>query len=418
MPTTFCWRPRLAVLLSTSILALSAGASLAEPAPPYQVLVQQSQRAPRLAESQAAVEQAQGLARQAGARPNPTLGVDVENFSGSGPFKGLGGAETTASIEQTLELGGKRPARIAAGRAEVEAARARSLQTGAEFAFDLADAYAQAEAAERRVELAAESLALAQEDAGVATALVRAGKESDLRSVQARAATQAARADLDEARAGRATAFAKLTALVGAPASYTSLSASLLSHADKPEAFRAPDPLASPGYLAAQAAREAAARRVRVEQTRAAPDVTVSLGVRRLAGDDSTAMVGGVSVPFPVFDRNRGNISASQAELRGAEARLNAARLDAEAEARSGVARAEAAQSRIQAAGEGERAAEEAYRLTRIGYEGGKLPLSELLNTRRALAEAHAQTLNARLERLSAEAALARLQGAIPFGDQ
>ena len=412
------WRPRLAVWLSTSALVLCGGIAVADPAPPFPILAQQSQGAPRLAEVDAAVAQAQGLARQAAARPNPTVGVVVENFSGSGPFQGFARAETTASIEQPLELGGKRPARIAAGRADVTAAQARAAQARADFAFDLADAYARAEAADRRLALANDSLRLAEDDARIAGALVRAGKEADVRAVQAKAAVQAARADIDEARANRASAFAKLSALAGAVTPYTSLAMSLLAHAERDEILSAPDPLTSPAVVSAQMAREAAARRVRVEQTRASPEVTISLGVRRLAGEDATAMVGGVSTPLPIFDRNRGAVSAAQAELRGAEARLSAVRLDAEADARASAVRAVAAQSRIQAVREGESAAAEAYRLSRLGYQGGKLPLIELLNARRALADAQTQTLDAQLERLSAEAALARLRGVIPFGDQ
>ncbi len=82
------------------------------------------------------------------------------------------------------------------------------------------------------------------------------------------------------------------------------------------------------------------------------------------------------------------------------------------------LARANAAQARIQASRQSEAAADEAYRLTRLGYDGGKVPLSELLNARRLLADARTQTLTARLDRLTAEAALARLQGVAPFGDQ
>lgn len=413
------WRPRFAGLLGALASGLPTTAVLAEPAPTYRALLEQAQAsAPRLAEAKSDIARSEGLARQAAAHPNPTLGVEIENFSGSGPFRGTSLAETTAQLEQTVELGGKRSARMASGRADVDAARARSTQARADFAFDLADAYAQAEAAERRVELAGEAVALSEEDARVANALVKAGKEADLRAVQARAAVQAARAALDEARAASAAAFGKLTALAGSSRPLTAIASSLLDHADRSETIPQPDPRAAPSYLAAQAAREAAARRVRVERTRGVPDVAVSLGVRRLNGDDSTAMVGGVSVPLPVFDRNRGNISAAQAELAGAEARLNAARLDAEADTRSATARALAAHSRIAAARESEQAADEAYRLTRVGYQGGKLSLAELNAARRALTEARAQTLDARLERLSAEAMLARLQGVAPFGDQ
>ncbi len=408
-----------AALIGVSAVALSGGAALADPAPPYSELLRQAQTAaPRLAEARAEVARATGLARQAGARLNPTIGVEIENFSGSGPYKGSNLAEVTASVEQTLELGGKRPARVAVGRAEVEAARLRAAEAGAQFAYDLAIAYAGAEAADRRVQLATEALSLAEDDARVARALVEAGREADLRRVQALAGVQAARADLAEARAARATAFGGLTALSGASSPISSIPAGLLAQADRSVSGAAPDPLASPSYLAAQADREAAARRIRVEQALATPDLSVSVGFRKFQEDDSTAMVAGLSAPFPLFDRNRGNISAAQAELSAAEARLEAARLDAQAQAMAGVARIDATDSRLLAAREGERTADEAYRLTRIGYEAGKLALVELLNARRALADARAQTLDAAVERLSAQAALARLQGRAPFGEQ
>jgi outer membrane protein, heavy metal efflux system len=412
-------RPLCAVLAGASALALLSASARSEPAPPFPALLAQAQAsAPRPAEAEAQVAEAQGRARQAAVLPNPTLAFEVENFAGSGPFRDRGAAESTASVEQLIELGGKRSARVGAARAEVGAARANAGRTRAEFAFDLAQAYARAEAAERRLQLAAETLGLAEEDSRIATALVRAGKEADVRAVQARAALQSARAGVDEARAERAQAFANLSAMSGSPVQFTSISTSLLAHAGRAETAPEIDPLKSPAYLAAAAAREAAARQVRVERTKAVPDVTVSVGGRRFEADDASALVAGVSVPLPLFDRNRGNIAASRAALTAAEARLNAARLDAVAEAASATARLSAAQSRVAAATEGEAAAGEAARLARIGYESGKLPLLELLSSRRALAEARAQTIAAQLERLSAEAAIARLRGEAPFGDQ
>jgi len=416
MSLSIAARSRRTLALGFCLPALFAGAALADPAPPFRELLRQAQAtAPRLAEARAEIARAEGLAYQARAIPNPTIGVEVENFATS---NGVNMAETTASVEQTIELGGKRSARISAGGAELEAARRRATRTQAEYAFDLAAAYAEAEGAERRLQLATESLALTQEDARVAGVLVDAGREADLRRVQAQAAVQAARAGVDQAKAARATAFANLTALAGAPALITSIPTSLLDEADRAFPAVDPDPLASPSYLAAEAEREAAARRVRVERAQAVPDLNVSWGVRRMQEDHSTAMVAGVSVPFPLFDRNRGNISAARADLSAAEARLNAARLEAEASGRSGIARVAAAETRLAAARDGERTAQEAYRLTRIGYEGGKLALVELLNAQRALTEARTQTIEAATERLSAQAALARLAGVAPFGDQ
>lgn len=419
MPSVMCRAPRFAVASTLALLSAlaPAGRAFAEPAPPFAALLQQAQSAaPRLAEAASAVRQSEGLARQAAARPNPTASLGAENFSGSGPFRGYDQAETTVSIEQPIELGGKRDARMAAGRAGIEAARARLERARADFGFDLALAYAEAGAAERRTSLAEEAVTLAQDDLRVAKALVEAGRVAELNAYQAEAAMSAARAALDGARAARAESLAKLTALSGSPAPFTSLSEDLLA---QPPGAAPPgeiDVSRSPLVLAAQAERDEVARRVRVEQARAVPDVTASLGYRRFASDDRHALVGGVSFALPLFDQNRGNVAAVRGELAGAEARLNAARLDATAETRSALFQIAAARSRTASALLGEQTAGEAYRLTRIAYESGKSPLTDLTNARRGLAEARAQTLDAQLARLRAEAGLARLLGRAPFG--
>jgi len=414
-------KPRGLLMAAASVIAMLGAlaplhAATAEPAPVFRELYAQVQtQAPRLAEAAANLRQAQGLARQAAARPNPTASVDVENFSGKGPYSGTDLAETTFMVGQAIELGGKRAARIDAGRASVDAARARLTQARADYGADLALAYADAEAAEKRVNLAQEGLTLAQEDLRAARALVEAGREAELRGIQAEAAMTSAQAFLNAAQVDRTRAFARLTALSGSTAPFTALSESLLTRTPS-AAPTDVDALSVPSVVAASAERDAAARRVRVEKTRAVPDVTASVGWRRFNGDDTSALVAGVSVPIPIFDQNRGNIDASRAELTAAEARLSAARLDAEAELRTALFQVGAAQSRQTAAQQSEAAADEAYRLTRIAYESGKASLIELVTARRGLAESRNQTLDAQLARLGAEAGLARLQGRVPFG--
>lgn len=418
------FRPARSRALAAAILggalasSIPSGRAWADPAPPYLELLRQSQTtSPRLAESKSDVARATGLAQQAGVRPNPVIGLEAEDFAGSRPYTGIDRSQFTLSASQALELGGKRPARIAAGAASIEAARLLLVQARNDYAGALASSYLQAEVADRRLVLANGALQLAEEDARIAQVLVTSGKEAELRGLQAQTVVNTARAEIGLAQAERSAALSTLTALSGSPVSFTSLAGSLLAHAAVLETVVAPDPLETPAYLAAKAQREAAAKRVRVEQTRATPDLTVSVGVRRIQESDATDFVAGVSLPFPVFDRNRGAISAARAELQGAEARLNGARLDAEASIRSATARLSASQGRVSAAQDAERTGQEAYRLTRIGYQAGKLPLIELLNARRAVSDAALQTLNASVERLNAEAELARLQGRTPFGD-
>lgn len=402
-----------AITLGLAALSLTAGAAFAQPAPPFPALLRQALgSSPQLAEARAEIARAEALAAQAGVRPNPVLGVEIENVLGSGPYDGASLAETTASIAQPIELGGKRPARVAAAQAEIVAAQARARRLEAQFAYDLALAYAEAEGADRRLVLAREQLGLAEEDARAAAAFVQAGREPDLRRVQAEAAVQTARAAVQAAEAGRAVSFVNLSALVGAEAPITSIETSLIDQPGPLFPNLRPGTTNAVGVAAAQAELEAAERRVRVEETRRTPDLTVSLGVRRFNEADATALLGGVSVPLPLFDRNRGNVSAARAEANVAQARLNTARLQAEAAVRTAAPRLSAADSRLAAARNAELAAAEAYRLTRIGFEGGKLGLIELLNARRALADAREQTIAAALERVNAQAAQARLNGA------
>ena len=49
---------------------------------------------------------------QAGLSPNPEVGVEFENFAGSGALSGTDALETTLLLSQLIELGGKRDLRV------------------------------------------------------------------------------------------------------------------------------------------------------------------------------------------------------------------------------------------------------------------------------------------------------------------
>mgnify|MGYP003635702748 FL=1 len=398
------------MMVATCVAALCAPAQ-AQVAPPFATLLRQTADAPRRIESEAEVRRYEGLARQARARPNPTIGVLTENVAGSSPYRGVDRAETTLQYSQPLEIGGKRSARIAAGEAGVAASRARDRDAKIRYAYDLARAYAAADVADQRIMLAEGEVEQAQNILRAARVLVDAGKEARLRALQAEAALNAVTADLEGAKADRIAAYARLSALAGVEETFTGLSESLLVVPVAATAYGPVDPMTSSSFLAAQAEREAAERRLTAEQKRAIPDVTAIIGVRRLDYENATALTAGVSIPLNIFDRNRGNIAASQAEAQAAAARLAMARNDAIAEARAAGAQIAAAQSRVAAAEASQRTAEETYRLARIAYEAGKSPLVELLNARQGLGAARGIVLDAKVASFEARAQLARLQG-------
>jgi cobalt-zinc-cadmium efflux system outer membrane protein len=414
MISLHCRPPRFAVGCAwAAFAALLAGPAWADPAPAFEILLAQIGLTPSAVEADALLDAAEARVRQARVRPNPTLGLEAENAFGSGSFNGYGNAETTLSLSQNLELWGRRGARVGAARAEADTASLRQDQARVEAAARLALAYSEAEAAQRRYDLAHEALAVTIADTRAALILVAEGREPMLRGIQGESEAAAARASLDEAEAERDAAFARLTAVALSTTPLTSIEVSLI---DRIPANPANPTSAAPQVRVAEAERAAAESRITVERVRAEPDVTASIGVRRYEGEDATALTFGLSLPLPLFDRNRGNIEAAQADFRAADARLTGARQDAEAARNAAQARLRASTSRVSAADAGVTAGEEAYRLSRIGFDAGRISQLELRSSRSALISARNAAVDARLARVRAEIDLARLQGRAPFG--
>lgn len=405
--------PRFAAACAWAAFAvLIAGPAWADPAPAFETLLDRIGFTPSAAEADAVVDAAEARVRQAAVRPNPTLGLEAENAFGSGLFSGYANAEMTLSFSQDLELWGRRSARVGAARADAGTAALRRDQATVEAVARLAVAYAEAEAAERRAELAAEALSVIVADTRAALILVDEGREPLLRGIQGESEAAAARASLDEAQAERDAAFARLAAIAMLTTPVTSIETSLI---DRAPAIAGGES-GSPQVQVAEAERSAAETRIALERVRATPVVTASVGVRRFEAEDATALTFGLSLPLPLFDRNRGNIEAAQADFRAADARLVRARQDAEADRNAARARLRASTSRVSAADAGVTAGEEAYRLSRIGFEAGRISQLELRSSRTALITARNAAVDARLARARAEIELARLQGRAPFG--
>ncbi len=389
--------------------------------PSFSVLLERVQAsAPRLLEQSANVRAARAEVRQAGAWRNPTLDANFENLHAP-ETGGVSQRQDTYALTQVFELGGKRSARIEAEQYRAAATDARERQARLAFATELAVAYALAEAMQQRQAVAEAALERAGDDLRAAQALVKAGREAELRLAQARASAAAARAAQQSAAADATEAMVRLAALVGSPEPFTRIDHPFMARVTPlglaSGGTTSWSPEQSPALASASAERDALAAQVRVEQKRLIPDVGVSVGVRRFAWSSDKAATVGVSASIPLFDRNRSGIDAARERANGAAMRVEAARLDAVASRRAALAQTAASEQRLMAAEEGEAAALEAYRLGRVGYEAGKTPLLELLSIRRALSEAQALTIDTRLARVRALAALSLAEGRLVFGE-
>lgn len=369
-----------------------------------QALEEAEARSPAIIAAAARVEAAEARIRQAGFRPNPELSVEVENFLGTGELSGLRGTETTVALNQRLDIGGRRRARVAVAQAEVAAEQLRLAIARADLALSVRQQFATAVTARERLRIASENERSARELARVAGILVREGREPPLRGIRARSAAAQAGAELEAARAEERASRATLAALFGVTDSPESVTGELFEPQTATMAARQ-----ALEVRLAEAERTAAEAAVGQELAAARLDPAVGLGVRHLRESGDVALVGGVSLPLPIFDRNQGNIAAARAGVRAADANLASAIATADVRTQNALVNLEAARARVTALeGAAVPEAAEAQRLAQLSYREGRATLLELLDAQEAYRNAQSALGDARLAQALAAAELSR----------
>ena len=320
--------------------------------------------------------------------PNPEFEAEVENIAGSGAFEGIDAAEVTLSLAQTLPLGGDIQRRRE--RAGHEAALAGWDYEAArvEVLTDVTRRYVEVLVAQRELDAAREALSLAEQVRDLTHRRVEAGDAAPIELPRTAVPVIAAR--VEAARAQRAVASARrrlavtwgqtepgfgelhgdLDAIAPVPAL-----AALRRHLDRHRSVA--------GWASELGARRAAAHVARAE---AAPDLTARLGYRFDNDTDDSALVLGVALPLPLFDRRTDDIAATRQDIaaahqRQAAARQRAAMLLAEAHAQLIDAHELATAVRDEALP----AAGEAFDATRLAFERGELTFIDVIDAQRTL---------------------------------
>ena len=368
-------------------------------------LAEAEARSPAIQAALARASAAAARVRQAGYRINPELSVEVENFAGTGEFSGTRGLETTVAINQRLDLGGRRRARVSVARAELAAEELRLAIARADLAQQVREQFARAITARDRLRIAEENASRANELARIAGQLVDAGREPPLRAIRARSAAAQTAAELEAARADEVAGRRSLAALFGATAPPDSVSGGLIDLA--PQAI---DPEQSLEIRLADLELAVAEAEVGQQLAQRRLDPAVGVGVRQFRGSGDVALVGGISMPIPVFDRNQGNIAAARANVTAFQARRASALATITVRARNAIAAVAAAEARVRAL-EGAAVPEafEALRLAQESYREGRASLLELLDAQNAYRSAESALVDARLALALATAELGRV---------
>ncbi|OYZ97795.1 MAG: hypothetical protein B7X99_13425, partial [Rhizobiales bacterium 17-65-6] len=267
-------------------------------------------------------EGAEAGVRQAGRYLNPSVGVETENFAGSGPYQALNQPETTLYLQQTIELGDKRAARTGVARSEAETTRARSAIQVLDLMREVELAWIEVLVAAAQQRVAEERLAIAQRFQSEISRRADAGRDPLYTQSRAEAQVALEQIAVDQARATARIARANLAGYWrGGPDFAVDLG--VFENAVAPADGK---PL-NVDVALLEAERELAAARVGLERSKAVQDPAVRVGVRHFADTNDTALVAGIAIPLPLFDTNKDNIEKAEAERRAAELDVETARM-------------------------------------------------------------------------------------------
>lgn len=399
--------------------------------------------------------------------PNPEFSLELENIHlggggsvtsssqaiGLGPAGLLGGfersseggggafseVELTLSLSQTLELGGKRAARVIAAEKEREVTSWDYEVARAEVAGEVIVRFAEVLAAQARCDQQRSLVDLALQFAATVQGMVDAGGVAPLEARRAAAEVERARVEYDELERSAGLARDRLAATWGSSqALFTEVLGDVTVTEPLPAletllAGRAAHPMLKRwgAELARRDALLQVARRDRV------PDLTLRVGYRGTSLDGSSSrglsvgrdgIVGSrtshdgadredsivleASISLPVFHRNQGAIAEAEFMLGRAGDEQRAWEKSLESALASHHGAASAALDKV--AGLRARVLPEleaTFALTREGYERGKFDFLRVLDAQRAVIDVRLEILDAQVDYHLARASMEQLVG-------
>jgi len=375
--------------------------------------------APKLQSAASRMDAAQGAQLQASLLPNPELAFEAENFSGNDDFGGTNSAEYTLSLNQKIELGGKRDARKQVAQASYAVAQEGLSIERLNIIKDVHSAYANVLANTQSVKLAIEQEQLAKDILADVSKRVQSAAESAIQQSKAEVTVANSLILREQTNQQLQIARHNLAKLWGESSFHESLNHQYLFQLDEPMAYEVylerlnvlPD---VQKFIHQKSQMDSLFDLANTEKI---VDPVVSIGVRRFEEGSDNAFLVGVSVPLQIFNKNQGNIAKAQAESLQAQSdaqqfELNLKQALFENWQTWKTAFMEAAHMKTKLIP----AAEQSFHLAQSAYNRGRFTYLEVLDAQRTLIEARNQYLSTLKNYHAARTNVKRLTNS--FGEQ
>ncbi|QIL73199.1 TolC family protein [Diaphorobacter sp. HDW4B] len=354
---------------------------------------------------------------QSKVHPNPELAFNQEDTRSNA-------RSSTMQINQLIELGGKREARMRIAEGEKAVAHATVFETQVALRFQLVTYFNELLLAQQRVQFASMTHELAAHAANAAEKRVQAGKVAPLEASRAQVAQANAALELQQAKSSIAVAQQNIASLWGGTAADVGeASGDFAAIAEAPTADQLETLLeAAPSMVLARHVLDQSRAASELEHAKRMQDPTVSIGVKRAKEVGRNQIVFGVSIPLPLFDRNAGNQLQALRKVDQAEQKLQEQRLQLQSQVFA--ARQQLLSSNQQLSLLKSRViptAQSAYDVSVRGFTLGKFNFLDVLDAQRTLFESQRKLLEQLMASHKARAEIDRLLGtssmAVPSTD-
>ncbi|MCC5832291.1 MAG: TolC family protein [Chlamydiales bacterium] len=371
--------------------------------------------APALAGADATIWVLEGEQLQASLLPNPVLGIVSEDLGiSSRDTADVETPETTFRIEQLIELGGKRTARIEFAASQTRAAYWEALIKRGNAYLELTRAFIEARRAEEKWKIASARLEVREHLLEAAKREVQNGKSSSIREKKVRIEMMADRLALREAFSAYEQAKIRLAGLWGSACpDFESVAFDLFSFAPPPcEAEAQGAFYQTPDYLLALQIVRSAEKNISLQKAYRVPDVNLIGGYRRYHDFPAGGWVVGIEIPLPLFNRNQGAIMSANCGLSQAQYGLQEMTQMLQEKIATTFRRVAAAYEEIEEMSIYVlKEAEETLCLMQAGYEKGKFNYNDLLDAQKTVYDFQEQYIDLLSEYHLNRAELARLSG-------
>ncbi len=373
-------------------------------------------RAPSLSTAVLEVGARSAGAIQAGLMPNPVLEVEAENLGVTRRDCDTEPPQTTISLTQLVELGGKRAARIALASCETSIAYWDAQIVLQDKRLELEMAFIAVSAAQEKYHLARKKRMLAQQIHECAAIQFQNGKISPIQEKKAQIILKTACISEREACGALEEAKKQLSLIWGNPCpDFDCVDFNFYGYEEPLCLDQCLEGLyGTPDYYRAWQEVCCASRVLKLEKSNRVPDVLLTVGYRRYNDAHAHGWVVGAQMPIPFFNYNQGNVARAcvkygQAEyqmdevLRGMQEVMTVAyehlqiAYDTSVMIQQGVLTD----------------AVEVFTMTQEGYQNGKFDYMELLDSQHMVFETQEKYIDVLADYHLHRAELTRLSGGV-----